>query len=361
MITVDDPLNGLIDAGQLPKQPLSVHDETRLIESEANIYRLKLVGFARLACFENEVPQMHAMKLSDVEKLVKLGDGSYGLTYKARSKISGTFVALKMIESNTENGVPPPVIREICILQRLRGHCNVVNFLQVIMEDTLIGLVLEYLPMNLKKYIDSLGPNGVMSSTLVQKYLFQMVHTTCFCHSKGILHRNLRTENLLLDGNGKVKFTNFTLARDVEIPMQTFAGQVETPCYYSPEVLLGVRRYSESLDIWSIGCIFAEMATGKPLFTGTSEIYQLFSIFRMLGAPTESDWNELTSTPHYGAWFPQWYGQSNSMKAGLADYLKDLLSEDGIDLLQCMIKYDPGLRISPKKMLSHLYLKGVHG
>ncbi|KFD52306.1 hypothetical protein M514_06869 [Trichuris suis] len=275
------------------------------------------------------MPGIREMASSDIEKLDKISEGTYGRTYKVACKINGMLFALKEVKPDNENGIPPVALREICILQQLLGHNNVIRFIKSFIEDAFIGFLFEYLPMNLKVYIDSLEPGKMMDSALVKKFLYQMATGTRFCHSRGILHRNLKPQNLLIDDKGVIKFSNFTLARDVHIPPEIFNSRESKPCYYSPEVLLGCRQYSIGLDIWTIGCIFAEMATRKPLFVGSSEVDQLFHIFRIMGAPTTSDWKEITSMPRYGDWFPKWYGQASDATDSLRDHLKDSLDEKG--------------------------------
>ena len=113
-----------------------------------------------------------------------------------------------------------------------------------------------------------------------QSYLYQILQGIVFCHSRRVLHRDLKPQNLLIDDKGTIKLADFDLARAFGIPIRVYTHEVVTLWYRSPEVLLGSARYSTPVDIWSIGTIFAELATKKPLFHGDSEIDQLFRIFR---------------------------------------------------------------------------------
>lgn len=144
------------------------------------------------------------------------------------------------------------------------------------------------------------------------------------------------------------------LARAYGAPVGKITHEVVTLWYRAPEILLGSAYYSTPIDIWSVGCIFAEMATRQPLFPGDSEIDQIFKIFKVLGTPSEDCWNGVTSLPDFQqrSSFPQWKPQS----------LKTLvpnLCPDGIDLLEQMLQYDPTKRISAKKALRHRYFDEV--
>ncbi|KAK6057280.1 hypothetical protein COOONC_05203 [Cooperia oncophora] len=123
--------------------------------------------------------------------------------------------------------------------------------------------------------------------------------------------------------------------------------------YRAPEILLGTQRYSMGVDIWSIGCIFAEMASKKPLFQGDSEIDELFRLFRILGTPTEAEWPGVSQLPDYKPTFPKWKGSS------LAEKMANYMDHDAIDLLEEMLVYDPARRISSRKALHHPYFDDV--
>lgn len=145
---------------------------------------------------------------------------------------------------------------------------------------------------------------------------------------------------------------DFGLGRSFGIPVRNYTHEIVTLWYRAPEVLLGSQRYSCPVDIWSIGCIFAEMATRKPLFQGDSEIDQLFRMFRILRTPTEEIWPGVTSLPDYKATFPCW-NQDN-----LSKQVKHIDSA-GMDLLAKTLIYDPAYRISAKDMIEHKYFESI--
>lgn len=282
--------------------------------------------------------------MEDFQKIEKIGEGTYGVVYKGRNVVTGQIVAMKKIRlESEEEGIPSTAIREISLLKELK-HPNIVSLEDVLMEENRLYLIFEFLSMDLKKYMDSLPPEKPMDSELVRSYLYQITSAILFCHRRRVLHRDLKPQNLLIDKKGIIKVADFGLGRSFGIPVRIYTHEIVTLWYRAPEVLLGSPRYSCPVDVWSIGCIFAEMSTRKPLFQGDSEIDQLFRMFRILKTPTEDIWPGVTSLPDYKNTFPCW--STNQ----LANQLKNL-SLDGIDLIQKMLIYDPDRRIDSV----HLY------
>lgn len=284
------------------------------------------------------------------QKVEKIGEGTYGVVYKARDKLTGNMVALKKIRLDTETeGVPSTAIREISLLKEL-DHPNIVKLLDVIHNEKKLYLVFEFLSKDLKKYMDS-QPKG-LPLDLAKSYLYQLLQGISYCHSHRVLHRDLKPQNLLIDADGCIKLADFGLARAIGVPVRTYTHEVITLWYRPPEILLGTKMYSTSVDIWSIGCIFAEMVHKKTLFAGDSEIDQLFRIFRTLGTPDESVWPGVTSLPDFKSKFPKWPRQP------LAKTVPELPAE-GVVALERMLVYDPLRRISAKQMLSHPFFSEV--
>ena len=198
---------------------------------------------------------------------------------------------------------------------------------------------------DLKKYLDL--NNGPLPPQLVKSYLYQITSAIKYCHSKRILHRDLKPQNLLIDKNGVIKLADFGLARAFGIPIKTLTHEILTLWYRAPEILLGQKEYSTPVDMWSIGLIFYEMAHRRPLFAGDSEIDQIFKIFQMYGTPTEQTWPGITKLPDFKLTFPQFKGN------GIESYNKNL-DPIGLDLLAKMIQLDPCKRISAKAALNHV-------
>lgn len=239
---------------------------------------------------------------------------------------------------------------EISLLKELK-HPNIVSLEDVLMEDNRLYLIFEFLSMDLKKYMDSIPSEKMLDSDLVKSYLYQITSAILFCHRRRILHRDLKPQNLLINKDGVIKVADFGLGRAFGVPVRIYTHEIVTLWYRAPEILLGCKRYSCPVDIWSIGCIFAEMTTRKPLFQGDSEIDQLFRMFRILKTPTEDIWPGCTAFTDYKPNFPCW--TDNQLESQLKN-----MDSCALDLLQQMLVYDPAHRISAKRILEHKYFQG---
>lgn len=198
------------------------------------------------------------------QRIDKIGEGTYGVVYKASDKATGEIVALKKIRLEAEDeGIPSTAIREISLLKELQ-HPNIVRLYDVVHTERRLTLVFEYLDQDLKKYLDIC--EGGLETTILKSFLYQLLCGVAFCHTHRVLHRDLKPQNLLINREGKLKLADFGLARAFGIPVRSYTHEVVTLWYRAPDVLMGSRTYSTPVDIWSVGCIFAEMATSKPLF-----------------------------------------------------------------------------------------------
>jgi len=278
------------------------------------------------------------------QKIDKIGEGTYGVVYKAKNRATGRLVALKKIRLETESeGVPSTAIREISLLKEL-DHPNVVSLIDVIHTNKKLYLVFEYIDMDLRKFMDSLG-NDSMPLALVKSYIWQLLQGVAFCHAHRVLHRDLKPQNLLVDRNGAIKLADFGLARAFGVPVRIYTHEVVTLYYRPPEILLGAKYYSTAIDVWSLGCIFAEMLTKKPLLPGDSEIDQLYKIFQFLGTPNEENWPGLSALPEYQPVFPVWKRKNIGHEIGLPN------NSDAVILIEKMLIYEPSRRIPAKKAL----------
>jgi len=246
--------------------------------------------------------------------------------------------------------VPSTAIREISLLKELKDD-NIVKLLDIVHADQKLYLVFEFLDVDLKRYMEQAvqGTGPPLNLEVTKKFTHQMISGLLYCHSHRILHRDLKPQNLLIDKHNNLKLADFGLARAFGIPMRTYTHEVVTLWYRAPEVLLGSRHYSTAIDMWSVGCIYAEMVCrGQPLFPGDSEIDQIFKIFRILGTPNEENWPGVRQLPDYKSTFPQWSRQD------IANIVPQL-DDAGVDILIAFLIYDTAKRISAKRALIHPY------
>eukprot|EP00850_Spirogloea_muscicola_P006966 SM000034S12720 [mRNA] locus=s34:382349:384542:- [translate_table: standard] len=287
------------------------------------------------------------------EKLEKVGEGTYGKVYKAKCKKTGRLVALKKTRLEMEDeGVPSTALREVSLLQMLSQCIYVVRLLCVEHVDEggkpMLYLVFEYLDTDLKKYMDIHGRGPSHPLPHKTSFMYQLCKGVAHCHSHGVMHRDLKPQNLLVDKEkGLLKIADLGLGRAFTVPLKSYTHEIVTLWYRAPEVLLGATHYSTPVDMWSVGCIFAEMARKAPLFPGDSELQQLLHIFKVLGTPKENTWPGVSRLRDWHE-FPQWQLQD------LTEVVKGL-DPAGIDLLKKMLEYDPSQRVSAKEALRHPY------
>ncbi|KAL4764185.1 Cdk5/Pho85 family cyclin-dependent kinase [Aspergillus foveolatus] len=290
---------------------------------------------------------------SSFQQLEKLGEGTYATVYKGRNCQTGEMVALKEIHLDSEEGTPSTAIREISLMKELH-HDNILSLYDVVHTENKLMLVFEYMDQDLKKYMDTHGNHGQLEPAIVKSFAFQLLRGIAFCHDNRILHRDLKPQNLLINSKGQLKLADFGLARAFGIPVNTFSNEVVTLWYRAPDVLLGSRTYNTTIDIWSIGCIIAEMFTGRALFPGTTNEDQLQKIFRVMGTPSERTWPGVSQFPEYKSDFPVYPPQD-------LRHVVPRIDPYGLDLLRCMLRLQPDLRISAIDALRHPWFNDVPG
>eukprot|EP00039_Didymoeca_costata_P001645 m.54063 g.54063 ORF g.54063 m.54063 type:complete len:420 (-) comp10896_c1_seq2:58-1317(-) len=309
------------------------------------------MGFGELRAHANIGNTASAYGVSETyKKLEKLGEGTYATVYKGISCINAKMVALKEIQLEHEEGAPCTAIREVSLLKGLK-HANIVTLHDIIHTKKTLTLVFEYLERDLKQYMDDC--RGAIEMDNVQLFLYQLLRGLKFCHSRKVLHRDLKPQNLLINAVGELKLADFGLARAKSVPIKTYSNEVVTLWYRPPDVLLGSVEYSTQIDIWGVGCIFSEMVSGRPLFPGATNEEQVERIWKVLGTPTEATWSGVSLLPDYA---PQEW--PNYKKQRLATQVPRL-SRLGLDLLEQLLQCDPKQRPPAQTAMAHEYFRAL--
>lgn len=359
--------------------------------------------------------------LSRFEKLGKLEEGAFGVVYRARDKDSGQVVALKKMKRRKEEheeGVPLSVLREIKIGVLLQGNVNIINIRDIIFEETddwedvkdggskrlkddsqssgrgsgdkekekeadernrlllrrgkgkEIYLVMDFIDHDLGRLLKEMRERKeVFAMTEIKSLLYQLLSSVAHMHALGIIHRDIKTNNLLLGNDGILRLTDFGLSREYYMSdnndkkknkdewaqMNGENGMLYTPTvvtlrYRSMELLLGVKEYTTAIDMWSCGVIFAELVNGGSFFKSHLEIEQIYEIIELLGTPTERHWPGLARLDvirKKRIIFPH---QPNNL---LHKRFGASLSRTGFELLSRMLHYNPDKRISAAEALAH--------
>ncbi|XP_061719159.1 cyclin-dependent kinase-like 1 isoform X1 [Cydia pomonella] len=215
------------------------------------------------------------------EQLAVVGEGSYGVVLKCRRRDTGQLVAIKkFLETEDDAAVRKMALREIRMLKKLR-HEHLVNMIEVFRRKRRFYLVFEYLDHTLLDELEA-SPGGLGEDT-AKRHLYQLLKGIDFCHQNSIIHRDVKPENVLVSNTGIVKLCDLGFARALAAPGEPYTEYVATRWYRAPELLVAEHRYGPEVDIWAIGCLFAEMLTGDPLFPGDSDIDQLALIIKTVG------------------------------------------------------------------------------
>ncbi|GAU97291.1 hypothetical protein RvY_08614 [Ramazzottius varieornatus] len=326
--------------------------------------------------------------VSEFEKLNRVGEGTYGVVYRARDTKSGEVVALKKMRMETEkSGIPISGLREIMCLFRL-SHPNIVRLHEVVvgrhrLHD--IFLVMEYCEQDLATLLDKFGQTGessqhlsgsappLFSESQIKCVFQQTLQGVQYMHSHYIIHRDLKVSNLLLTDRGCLKVADFGLARPLaEFPSRSpdtkrrkgddtteneheeasMTPGVVTLWYRSPEILLESPKQTTAVDMWSLGCIFGELLLYKPLLPGKTEIHQLSLIVDLLGNPTEALWPGFSDLPRVKSFHIGREQPYNNLK-----HTFRWLSPSGLHLLNALFTYDPDKRSTAREALKSSYFK----
>ncbi|KAJ7945520.1 Kinase family protein [Quillaja saponaria] len=298
--------------------------------------------------------------VDEFERLNKIDEGTYGVVYRARDRKSGEIVALKKVKMEKEKeGFPLTSLREINILLSFH-HPSIVDVKEVVVGSSLdsIFMVMEYMEHDLKGLMETM--KQPYSQSEVKCLMLQLLEGVKYLHDNWVLHRDLKTSNLLLNNRGELKICDFGLARQYGSPLKPYTHLVVTLWYRAPELLLGAKQYSTAIDMWSLGCIMAELLSKEPLFNGKTEFDQLDKIFRTLGTPNETIWPGFSKLPGVKVNFVKHQYNLLRKKFPATSFTgSPVLSDSGFDLLNKLLTYDPEKRITAEAALNHEWFHEV--
>ncbi|KAK4255510.1 hypothetical protein QN277_008506 [Acacia crassicarpa] len=272
------------------------------------------------------------------ERLNRIGQGTYSTVYKARDVTHQKIVALKRVRfDNLDPESVKFMAREILLLRRL-DHPNIIKLEGLITSQTShsLYLIFEYMEHDLSGLASR--PGIKFSEPQVKCYMQQLLSGLDHCHSRGVLHRDIKGSNLLIDNNGILKIADFGLASffdpDHSVPL---TSRVVTLWYRPPELLLGATHYGVAVDLWSSGCILGELYTGRPILPGKTEVEQLHRIFKLCGSPSEDYWLK-ERLPHAAVFRPP-----HRYRRSITETFKEYPSVS-VRLIETLLSIDPAQR-----------------
>ncbi|XP_064484516.1 cyclin-dependent kinase 20-like [Ornithodoros turicata] len=284
-------------------------------------------------------------RMDDYQIMGWIGEGAHGIVLKAKCNHTNRTLALKKIPV-TADSFSRSLLREVMALQHLR-HKNVARLERVIAGSGALLLAMEFVSGHLGQLIYGMPP---LAQAQIKGHLVMLLQGMEHCHTQGILHRDLKPSNLLVDSRGCLKIADFGLA--CLIPQGGVRShRVATRWYRAPELLYGAQQYGIGVDLWSIGCIYAEMLGRRPLFKGESDIEQLCLVVKAMGTPTVDMWPGFKDLPDFKKirFAPQ-------QAQPLSEFLPDCQGQHTLSLLSRFLVYNPDQRITCAEALKHPYL-----
>ena len=289
------------------------------------------------------------MSLRDYQKEQKLGEGTYSTSFRAKHIPTGEEVILKHIRMDQEeDGIPASSIRELSLLRHIH-HANFIELRDVIYENGCITMIQEKLQMTLSQYLS----RKKVSNDLIKSYSLQLLAAVLLLHKMGIIHRDLKPDKLLIDRKGFLKVFDLRSSINAFNEVKNSYEQMKIQWYVAPERLLDFPSYNKSVDIWSCGCIIAEMACHKNLFEGDSKVDQINKICSVLGVPSKEE-------------FPKFYNEDDQTPlcipaTSTPTIDKDLEGVDPLlaDLIKKMLVMNPDKRITAYDAIHHDYFKNM--
>ncbi|XP_044745349.1 cyclin-dependent kinase-like 4 isoform X1 [Coccinella septempunctata] len=286
------------------------------------------------------------------EKLGKLGEGSYGVVYKCRSRDTGEIVAIKKFTESEEDPLIRKIaLREIRLLKNLK-HPNLINLIEVFRRKRRLHLVFEFCERTVLNELERF-PRGC-PDLLTQQIVWQTLKAVAYCHHHGCIHRDIKPENILLTSTGIVKLCDFGFARMLS-PGENYTDYVATRWYRSPELLVGDTQYGTPVDVWAIGCVLAELIRGEAIWPGKSDVDQLYLIRCTVGDLLPRHMQAFKNNDFFQGIILPTPQQLIPLESKFPT-----TSETTIDFLKKCLDKDPSKRWTCSELLGHEYFANFH-
>ncbi|KAH3677107.1 hypothetical protein WICMUC_001862 [Wickerhamomyces mucosus] len=332
-------------------------------------------GIFTLVPYKNRKDTMRKSVLSKYEILGYIASGTYGRVYKAKSKdTSNTMLfAIKKFKADKEGdvicytGISQSAAREMALCRELNNK-NITKLIEIILENKAIYMVFQYAEHDLLQIIHfhSHPDSKPIPEQTIKSIMWQVLNGVSYLHQNWVLHRDLKPANIMVTSSGIIKIGDLGLARKFNNPLQSlYTGDkvVVTIWYRAPELLLGGRHYTPAIDLWAVGCIFAELLALRPIFKGEEakmdnkknvpfQRNQMQKIVEILGTPTVEKWSSLNKYPEFQA-----LGQVKQFPNNLQAWYQSIggNNKKGLQLLSNLLEYDPGKRLTSFDSLLHSY------
>ncbi|XP_075469953.1 cyclin-dependent kinase-like 1 [Ascaphus truei] len=286
------------------------------------------------------------------ERIGKIGEGSYGVVFKCRNRDTGQIVAIKkFLESEDDPVIKKIALREIRMLKQLK-HRNLVNLLEVFRRKRKLHLVFEYCDHTVLHELDRY-PRGVPEHH-VKSITWQTLQAVNFCHRHNCIHRDVKPENILITKHSVIKLCDFGFARILTGPSDYYTDYVATRWYRSPELLVGDTQYGPPVDVWAVGCVFAELLSGVPLWPGKSDVDQLYLIRKTLGDLIPRHQQVFSTNQFFsGVSIPD----PENMEPLESKFPN--ISSLALGLMKGCLHMDPAERLTCQQLLEHPYFDGI--
>lgn len=296
------------------------------------------------------------------EPVARIAEGTYGAVYTCRDRKTGQLVAVKKVKLFPKDSFHTVFLREIGILSRF-SHPNICGFKEVLVgnKPDEVYIVMEYMQFELRRFMSSMMRR--FDHGEVKCLLKQLLKALAVLHKLFVIHRDLKTANLLYS-KGRLKLCDFGEARQFSEPAEPLTPVVQSLRYRAPEVLMGFRKYNAAVDMWSCGCIFAELVSMTHLIRSVDEVDHMSRVFQIFGTPTDQNWPGFKDLPHADKFSPKKIVPAGNLrklfprepaKAGPREGV--FLTGVGFDLLSRMLRYNPSERITAAEALRHPFFQ----